>query len=61
MKQNTESEAQLVTLETNARKCSKYFKALHTFLCFSPIKHYVLFILKDNFLFHLFFKSKVKP
>ena len=53
-KGNTETKTQPVTDETKISK-SSIFKYLQVFLYFHSLSHYILFQLKDNFLFHQFF------
>ena len=55
---NVENGKQIIIVEDKISKYSVYFKYLHVFLYFCSLNHYVLFNLKDKFLFHLFFKSK---
>ena len=45
---NVEIEKQPVTVAAKISKCSPVF-------IFHSLNHYLLFLLKDNFLFHLFF------
>ena len=52
--ENAKIETQPVTIETKISKFSTEFKYLHVFFIFHSLSHYVLFHLKDNFLFHQF-------
>ena len=52
---NVEIETQPVTYEVETGKCS-YFKYPYLFILFThALNHYALFLLRDNFLFYLFF------
>ena len=52
---NAEIETQPLTAETKIRKCLSNSKSYKLFYAFRSLYHYVLFLLKDNLLFHLFF------
>ena len=52
---NAEIETQLVTVETKIRKAQLNLNTYMSFYTFHSLNHYVLFLVKDNFLLYLFF------
>ena len=52
---NLETETEPVTVETRINKCLTQFNTYMSFYTFQSLNHNDLFLLKDNFLLHLFF------
>ena len=49
---NAEIERQPITVEVKIIKCSTIIKS--SFYAFHSLNHFVLFLLKDSFLFHIY-------
>ena len=52
---NTEFETQPLTAQTKKENDENNFKSYKIFCAFHSLNQYPLFLLKDGFLFHLFF------